>query len=110
IENKLRTPPKPDMIKKLAKGLNENPIDLMAMAGYFTEEEAEERKKIWENSIIRQQQLKEDYDKNKQEMERMRRDLYFLLNKFDEDIYYKDKLLTSEDKTKILTMLQTILE
>ncbi|HDX9541494.1 MULTISPECIES: helix-turn-helix domain-containing protein [Bacillus] len=35
--------------------------------------------------------------------------LYYLLN-MDIDLYYKDKLLTSNDKNKIKTLLQTIFE
>lgn len=75
IENKNRNAPKPEIIRKLAKGLNEKPIDLMALAGYFSEEEAEYRKEVLKSSI----QSKKKAKKTLQELEDNKRDIQAIL-------------------------------
>lgn len=130
IENGKRSIPTPDVIKKLANGLNENPIDLMVLAGYFSKEEAEQRKKIL-NQLKKEQEedrkesynyfnveypkhiIYDDDDGTSNIRETTIEDVYdiFSLLHIDNcDIYYKYKKITNEEKKKILTMLKTILE
>lgn len=111
IENGKRSTPNPDIIKKLAKGLNEDPNYLMTLAGYltpidevdiFNQDSPFVFKKTDKNGVTGFKEL------SKYEIKKLT-NLHDSLN-MDIDIYYKNKLLTSEDKTKVLTMLQTILE
>ena len=96
VENGRRNPPKPETLIKIAKGLNVNSDDLMYLAGYVLDVNfsAEKEKRILER--LRNPVLK-------------RNNLHDLLSS-DNDLYYKDRLLTKEEKQKLLTIIETLLD
>lgn len=132
LETGKRNPPKPEMIKKLSDGLNVNFYELMTLAGYYDEKEAKLMSKTNEALNVMRNMDKQKgtgeielpqhinfTDKNGVEHTKATTtddvfDLFYLLN-MNVDLYYNrfhgsKKPLTDEEKQKIKTMLQTILE
>jgi transcriptional regulator with XRE-family HTH domain len=90
IENGKKGVPSPGFLKKLANPLNISYTQLLGKAGYL-EEESEA---VWEE----RGEEGEDFF-----------DLFDILI-LDIDLYYKNRKLTGNDRKKIKTMLETILE
>lgn len=88
--------PSLEIIVKLAEGLNEDPKNLMYITGYLFDMDFSEDK---EEKI-----KKEISERNKQNLN----NLFNLLGS-DRQVYYKDKLLTKEEKQKLLTIIETVL-
>lgn len=136
IENGKRSVPKPEIIKKLAKGLDEDYSYLMYQAGYIngniagelTEQQQKVLKMLTKNHIDKldsaKRQIKDilieipvnmEYKDVNGEM-RCRAtspddvfNLYYLLQ-MNINLHYKDKLLTEQDKEKIIKMLDAVFE
>lgn len=108
IENNNRNAPKPEMIKKLAKGLDEDYFDLMVMAGYFDQKDAQFRKSVYEESIKNKKELDEVIHKTEKELKKMEKDLYYLLTDYPNEVYYQQEILSKEEKEKILAMLKIL--
>lgn len=114
--------PSIEVIMKIAKGLGVDYSKLIEIAGYINElEELEEKtellnkeKETLQNNL-NVAELRVDLfkalKKQKQLINTIKKmsDLHIQLTS-DNDFYYKDHLLTKEEKQKILTIIETILE
>lgn len=117
--------PTPDMVRKLAKGLNIKYPDLLKIAGHIDDkyliiwlDEVEDglNGKIKPVTIhlpgieyIENDGITETKVINEDELKKRLFDLHDYLQ-LDVDLYYKGKILTNEQKQKIKTMLKTLLE
>ncbi|MGG3887802.1 helix-turn-helix domain-containing protein [Metabacillus fastidiosus] len=99
--------PSPEIIKKIAKGLDVDYNELMTLAGYLYEPhliqlETEKIQRDLENTKSELKKAQGTYEKSM-------KDLYKLLT-LNFDVYYKNKLLTKEEKQKLLTIIETVLD
>ncbi|WP_257132309.1 helix-turn-helix domain-containing protein [Bacillus wiedmannii] len=99
LENGKNSKPSIEIIQKLSKGLGIPNGSLMMAAGYVKDpfEYSTNQKKATEISSM--------FNTPKEELFNL-----FTLLDMDVNLYYKDKLLTSEEKEKIKIMLHTLLE
>lgn len=103
LESGERVKPSPEIIAKLAKGLEEPYEKLMVEAGYIDafdyqldkNEEYEKEEKEWS---LAEQKLEKEQERN----------LAFLLNSND-TLFYQDRLLTKEEKAKIKGFIEVFL-
>ncbi|WP_100012318.1 helix-turn-helix domain-containing protein [Lentibacillus sediminis] len=124
LETGQNNKPSAEILQKISKGLDISYLELMDEAGYLTNldeiEEAikEDRAfdetpvtvylprfvtKLDEDGILTRSSAKPE------DLKKLLFDIHSLLN-MGIDLHYKDRLLTKEEKKKILTMLETILE
>ncbi|TYR82117.1 helix-turn-helix transcriptional regulator [Priestia megaterium] len=111
--------PSPEIIKKIAKGLDVDYNELMTLAGYLydTERIQLETEKIQRDAEDINSRLLQEQDKYKklkllQSVDKYiqtTKDLHKLLT-LNFDVYYKDKLLTKEEKQKLLKIIETVLD
>jgi len=99
--------PSPEIIKKIAKGLDEDYNELMTLAGYLYETDLIQVET--ENIKSRLKQAKSNLKQAHDTYEKSMKDLNKLLT-LNFDVYYKDKLLTKEEKQKLLTIIETVLD
>lgn len=111
--------PSPEIIKKIAKGLDVDYNDLMTLAGYLYEEELIQLET--ENIQIDTENIKSELLQAQGQLKKLKllqtvdkyiqttKDLHKLLT-LNFDVYYKDKLLTKEEKQKLLTIIETVLD
>ncbi|PPA70508.1 XRE family transcriptional regulator [Jeotgalibacillus proteolyticus] len=113
LESGKRDAPKPELIRKLSNGLGVDYHELMLWAGYITEpdQNKEGNQKIVSVTFeLNLDGIEEENSISKEELKRRFFDLHYILNNQQfTDIYYKDRLLTNEEKVKIETMLEVIL-
>ena len=111
IENGKRNTPKPEILRKLSKGLNVPYLDLLEKAGLLDEETNEilkDTKEILNNTQWRQvtyEELQEDMRKQQESV----RDIEDLLTG-DFIIQFRGKTLSQRDKQKVITLIETLLE
>lgn len=102
IENGVRNAPKPNMIKKLAKGLNVPYIELLQKAGYIEEAEKEGLMKsaqlFREYKNTEEEDLKKFYETNKFDIEK--------LLTYDTTLKYRSVIFTEDDKKEILKFIE----
>jgi transcriptional regulator with XRE-family HTH domain len=129
--------PTPEVLQKLARFYKVRYKDLMFLAGYLDIDSdtngslsSEQRAaKIKEHTLklIELEELREEIEKKRNQVpkssefikseidyhsptkDKAEFDLYFLLG-MNVDLYYKDKLLTNDEKEKIKTLLNTFFE
>ena len=110
IENKKREAPKPELIRKLAEGLQVNIIYLMLLAGHI---DISDYKNGIDFNELTEDELDELADLQQQANEKIEMEphflstflkttnLNFILNELEDDVYYKERLLTSKEREKI---------
>ncbi|MBH0228832.1 helix-turn-helix domain-containing protein [Halobacillus yeomjeoni] len=103
IENGKRSTPKYDTVIKLSKGLGVNPVKLLIKAGYG--QEAKELDFMVHNSKKQANQDIRKFDVSGCNST----NLSELLCSNRKDIYFKKHLLTSEEKKKIIKIIETII-
>lgn len=124
LENSKRNP-KPELLRKLAIGLNEPYMSLMEKAGFsetphydslidvFTDNSKRNRREITvslpSRRITKHEGLTAFGTFSEEELKRRLFDLKYLLE-MDVDLYYNEKNLSKEEKKKISDMLQILLE
>jgi len=101
LESGKRDRPSPEIIERLAKGLDEPYENLMAAAGYI---DASDFIKI-KNEKNRQEDI--EWSLAEQEQEPFHLD--FLLES-NHPIFFQDRLLTKEEKAKIKSVIEIILK
>lgn len=97
VETGKRGIPKVETLEKIAAGLNISSIDLLVQAGYIDPDEYVKMKKEEDDiewSLIEQQQ---------------ERSIDILLDSED-DLYFQDKILTTEEKAKIKSLIEIVLK
>lgn len=92
--------PSLEIIAKLAKGLEIDESILFFSAGYLFDVNADPEKYL---------EVQEQLSTVKGRGKITKQDLYLLLNS-NGDLYYKDELISDEEKKKILTIISTILD
>ncbi|PEI37465.1 hypothetical protein CN641_27715 [Bacillus pseudomycoides] len=99
LENGKNSKPSIEIIQKLSKGLGIPNGSLMMAAGYINDpfEYSTNQKKVAEISSMVNASQEDTFN------------LFELLN-MDVNLYYKDTLLTNDEKEKIKIMLHTLLE
>ncbi|APH06544.1 helix-turn-helix domain-containing protein [Bacillus weihaiensis] len=103
LESGERVKPSPEIIAKLAKGLEEPYEKLMVEAGYidafdYQLNKNEEYEKEEKELSLAEQKLEKEQERN----------LAFLLNSND-TLFYQDRLLTKEEKAKIKGFIEVFL-
>lgn len=122
IENGKRGIPPPDTLKKIAKGLDTSYTDLMVLAGYIEEmENVEEQTKELQKELETLLKTKNESELQLKLFESLKTqekllsaiktmsDLYNVLIS-NSDVYYKDRLLTNDEKQKILSIIEAFLD
>lgn len=106
LERGRKVTPSPKILGKLAEGLNEPYEDLMQAAGYIAmevDECVELLKGVIRGDIeTRTSSYPEDDEEQEEEFE-----LISLLDS-DQKIFFQDKLLTKEEKTKIKSVIEIV--
>lgn len=99
IENNYRTNPTPHVLRSLADGLGIPYETFLLELNKITKTEISERQYFYEQHI----------DNEDQQTKAKENDLYKLLTN-ESSIYYKGKLLNSDEINKVRTILQTLLD
>lgn len=114
--------PSPDIIRKLSNGLKVDYNDLMVLAGYIEEmENVEEQTKELQKELEMLLKTKNESELELKLFESLKTqekllsaiktmsDLYNVLIS-NSDVYYKDHLLTNDEKQKILSIIEAFLD
>ncbi|WP_216831006.1 helix-turn-helix domain-containing protein [Alkalihalobacterium elongatum] len=108
LERGKRNRPSPEILSRLAKGLDETQEDFLVAAGYIDPDEYVKMKKERDDiewSLAEQEEEK----KQEQKKQEQKKKLNFLLDS-DDPLFYQDRLLTKEEKAKIDSMIKIILK
>ncbi|PKR83900.1 helix-turn-helix domain-containing protein [Heyndrickxia camelliae] len=107
IEGGRRVTPSPKIIEKLAEGLNEPYEDLMMVAGYIPAEDhiVELRRSIQGENIETRNPMPPEAEEEGEEQF----DLDYILDS-NHKIFSQDRLLTSEEVTKIKRIIEIMLK
>jgi transcriptional regulator with XRE-family HTH domain len=111
IENGKRNTPKPDIIRKLAKGLNVSYLDLLEKAGLLDEETNETLKDVKE--IMNNTQWREATFEELQEDIKKQTEITYQLDDLLTGHYiikFNGQVLVNKDKQKVITLIETLLK
>ena len=106
IENNKKGTPSPELLRTISEALEVDYFELMVQAGYLSTEEANNRKKIVEESLNNKREIQRFLDENEKKMEETQQeDVSFVL---DNAKHYKGHTMTDNDKALIRTFLDAL--
>jgi HTH-type transcriptional regulator, competence development regulator len=98
VETGKRGIPKVETLEKIATGLNIPSIDLLVQAGYIDPDD-----------YVKMKNEREDIEWSLAEQEQNPFELNFLLDS-EHPLFFKDRLLTKEEKSKIKSLIEIVLK